>query len=515
LRLKIDKKDKKKAGKRIGFLYLLFILLTSIQWLPTIKLINASTRGMDVPELLFIPLKQLVQFFFPDFFGNPATMNYWGEWNYLEYVSYIGIIPAFFALYYLFTTKFKNKSFFKLTMLFSFVLASANPIARIPFVLEIPFLSTASPARLIALICFSGAVLAGFGADKFFNQEKKKVLYPLVFLIFLSLFWAFVFSAVKFNLGEAINLAVAKRNLIFPTAVFASFFVGLLLKQILDKLQFTKKLTTSLNFLFLSGVLLLALGDGLRFTKKFNPFVPRELIYPQTKIIKLLENDREEFRVMALDDRIMPANASIFYHLPTIQGYDPLMVKDYVSLVHYSETGEYTDEYNLNRFLNPKNIETGLIDLLNVKYVLSFKDLDESFEKVMEEGRTKLYKNPEYLPRAFFADELRYVGTEKELYKKIIDQEATTKNRVVYQIGDGDVNSCQGEVLQTEVEGNRVKVTTENENDCYLVVSQVYYPSWQVEVDGRKQKLERINAILLGVELDQGKHEVIFKKSLL
>src|SRR3989344_4990557 len=100
-------------GKRIEMLllfvicYLLFVIATAIQWLPTLQFIFLSSRNLDqIPWQnpgWFIPWQNLIQFIAPDFFGNPATLNYWGIFNYGEFIGYVGIIPLIFSLYALFS----------------------------------------------------------------------------------------------------------------------------------------------------------------------------------------------------------------------------------------------------------------------------------------------------------------------------------------------------------------------------------------------------------------------------
>ena len=85
---------------RVGNRY--FVLITAIQWLPMITLVFESGRIFEAEnwarEGWFIPWQNLAQFVAPDFFGNPATLNYWGVWNYGEFIGYIGAIPLLFGL---------------------------------------------------------------------------------------------------------------------------------------------------------------------------------------------------------------------------------------------------------------------------------------------------------------------------------------------------------------------------------------------------------------------------------
>ena len=43
------------------------------------------------------------------------------------------------------------------------------------------------------------------------------------------------------------------------------------------------------------------------------------------------------------------------------------------------------------------------------------------------------------------------------------------------------------------------------------MLSDVYYPGWEAYVDGVKVKIYRVDGLIRGVFLEQGRHEVIFK----
>jgi hypothetical protein len=81
----------------------------------------------------YIPWQNFTQFIAPDFFGNPSTLNYWGVWNYGEFIGYVGFIPLVFALYALFFRRGKTTAFFSLCLLLSLLFAFPTIFAKIPF----------------------------------------------------------------------------------------------------------------------------------------------------------------------------------------------------------------------------------------------------------------------------------------------------------------------------------------------------------------------------------------------
>ncbi|MBI5122244.1 hypothetical protein HZA75_00135, partial [Candidatus Roizmanbacteria bacterium] len=102
-------------------------LLSSPQLLPSLEFIFNSARSFDQPLGFrtdwYLPWQHLIQFIAPDFFGNPATLNYWGQWNYGEFVGYIGIIPLLLATIAILGRRDKKTLFFGLLGLLSLIFA--------------------------------------------------------------------------------------------------------------------------------------------------------------------------------------------------------------------------------------------------------------------------------------------------------------------------------------------------------------------------------------------------------
>ena len=74
--------------------------------------------------------------------------------------------------------------------------------------------------------------------------------------------------------------------------------------------------------------------------------------------------------------------------------------------------------------------------------------------------------------------------------------------------------------LSGRIEGSMVEILDYNPNEIlieanmtgngFLVLSDTYYPGWNVYVDGEKQKLYRTNYLFRGVFIAEGNHEVRF-----
>jgi len=62
----------------------------------------------------------------------------------------------------------------------------------------------------------------------------------------------------------------------------------------------------------------------------------------------------------------------------------------------------------------------------------------------------------------------------------------------------------------TEYKPGRVIVEVNSDKDAVLVLGDVYYPGWKVKVNGEKAKLLRVNGLVRGVPVKEGKSSVVF-----
>ena len=390
--------------------YLLFILITSPQWLPSLKFTFLSNRSVEQADVLsregfFIRPRQLAQLISPDFFGNPATLNYRGEWNYAEQIIYIGVIPLIFSILaifyfvipgltrnlfkYLYRSRIKSgmtggtiEIFAFFIISFGLLFAIDNPISRLPYQLKLPVISDLQPTRLSYLITFGLAAFSALGFNEFIKYPRK--LLPKVMTILGALailLFALLVISSKFSLDAKL---VSQRNLIFP---FATLGTAILISSALWIVP--KKIYTLLfTFYFLLSIFSL-----FHFGWKFTPFSSEEYLYPLTPSIKFLqENMTGDDRYMTLDRKLLPPNANIMYKLKSVEGYDPIYSKDYALKIAKLENNNQIIP-NYGRIIRPSNFSSPEARSLNIKYVLSLEDLTgKGLQKVFQEGETRIYE---------------------------------------------------------------------------------------------------------------------------
>jgi len=503
-----------------GIIAILITVISLVQLLPTINFILLSARNLDQSWLnpgWFIPWQNVLQFFAPDFFGNPATLNYWGIWNYGEFVGYVGIVSLIFAFFAI-LRKDKKIIFFVAMILISLLFVLPTPLAKLPYKYALPFLSTAQPTRLLFIIDFSLSVLAALGFDYFLKVKNQiKIIYILgIFSLIFAGLWIYVF---RFGKGiSQINLLVARQNLIFPTVVFilSSIFI---VSIILFPRKISQRETAVRFFSFL--IIGLLLVDLLRFGWKYTAFTDNAYLFPTTKTTAFLEKNLGNYRIMETDSKILPPNFSNFYKFQSVDGYDPLYLQNYAEFAAAWGRGvpDIFPPFGFNRIITPENYTSDFANLLGVKYVLTFNPITEpNFKLVAEEGQTKIYENTNVLSRTFFIGRTIYANNKQSAIDLLFDKNYPLKYRAVVE-GQGAENLSRawsvGLAQIISYEENKVVIKTQNQGDGFLVLTDTNYPSWHVTIDGKEARIYKTDYNFRGVIVPKGDHILSFYISLL
>lgn len=461
------------------------IFIALVQLVPFVRLVSQSGRFSELDSWTkpgwFLPWQHLAQFIAPDFFGNPTTLNYWGEWNYGEFIGYIGIVSLIFVFLAL---RLKESRFWVSIAVASLVLMLPNPIARLPI------LTSLQPTRLMVLASFSLSILTAFGFDRFLKERKKPFVQLFVLFIILLILWGF-----------GILNPVSKRNLILPTGLFVFGSVFLYLP---------KKIST------VALVAIIAF-DLLRFGWKFTPFTDTKYFFPETAAIEFLQNQKKPFRVVSVDARILPPNTSAYYGIESIEGYDPIYLKTYEEFIAASERGkpDIAPPYGFNRIITPHNLDSPLISLLNVRYVLSLADIEQPYlHKVFQEGETRVYEDSRNLPRAFFVEGVVIEKNRQKILEKLFEKDFQPLKTAIIEKPMSLLSTplmLTEYVSIVEYGSDAIKLDVQAENPRFLFISNMFYPGWQAKIDGELVEIYRTNYLFQGVIVPSGRHVIVLQ----
>lgn len=489
--------------------------LSSLQLIPFTELLLQSARVTDASVWMkdgwFLPWQHLAQFVAPDFFGNPATLNYWGIWNYGEFVGYVGILPLICALFAVLVRRDRLTRFFALACGIVFLFLLPTPLAKLPYWLGIPLLSTLQPTRLMVLIDFCLVTLAALGMDFFLRNSDKRIWYGVgTVFVFLAALWGYVLTAPGFISDPALigNLAVAKRNLLLPSLLWAGSGI-LLTGAVLLKKKF--------RFLVFGISILVITFDLFRFGWKFTPFTPVEYFFPSTNVVAFLQSQTKPFRVMSLDDRLLPPNTSSYYGIESAEGYDPVYdarYEEFVAALNRKQPN-ITPPFGFNRIITISTLDSPLVRLLNVKYILSLEVLQRSDVELMySEGETNVYWYRNALPRIYPVESVKEAKNKQEamdiLYSSAFDP---VRQAVIEEpLSVGPLTRAPGDrvtILEESPSGMSAQSTFSG--DHFVVIANRYDSRWKVFIDGAPVKMYRANYLFQGVVVPKGTHTIVVR----
>ncbi len=511
----------------------------------------------------------------------PHTI-YWGIKNAVEGGSYLGILPLFLALIALLgrmripralmPRRWREEDeapppddgyrrsrfyvwFFAALALFSLTLVFGLPTYRLVFAL--PGINQLhSPFRWLFPYTLSVAVLAGIGATYLSGRGRKttSAQSPCIGanvqrLIGWPTFWggvglALVLLAALFLADHLYPFAErALRHLALADRAFESgrmffmyqwrnvFFFALMLIASGAVLRITR---CSIYLPQWAGgyavwkplaVAIVAL-DLFVIGYGFNPAAdPRWLDFTPPSIAFLQERQEREslFRLVSYNapgEKTLNANVPWLYDLQDVRGYGsiiPRQYADYMGLVY--------DQYELlyNRIApipttQPQALDSPLLDLLNVRYVITTQSIDSPRYELVYDGEVRIYRNRGCMPRAFTLPEASVVYT-RDLAGAI--QKYDPRHYVLLD-GDAPTRPVAGKAREatiTRYTHNEVFVDVDLDAPGWLILGDSYLPGWRAylrprggsERDEIALPIYRHAGNFRAVHLQAGRHTVRFK----
>ncbi len=512
--------------------YIFAILISAVHLFPSIEGYLYSARGNTdakfIFDIYFLSFSDLVTFLTPDFFGNPATYNYFGKGFYYEKVLYIGILPLFFIVYELlfFNNITKEEIFFKSSWFITLSLAFALPTSwLILYHLKLPFLSVMLPSRILYLSMFLGSVLATFGIERYLKNASKRIYFVFAFfaMCFLASFWYLFYNPqpTSFFSIPTENKMISLRNLILSTAVFIASIISLYVGTY-------RKLRLPIYYF----LLLLTFLPMAYFSNKYLYFSDRSFVYPQTPPFNELKKITKTDRFWATGEAYVDRNFATYFHLFSPEGYDSLYIKRYGELLFAAQNkGKFskqiprTDATIANVF--PSEIlddpyRGRLLSLLGLRYIV-IKNYQENeskkgivnsqeFNLVWKDHAFAIYEYTKALPRAFLVGSYLVEKDEQKILDAVFSKNTDLGETAILEeslpITIKTDSTSNSDIISYEP--NKVVVRTNSKENAILFLSDNFYPGWKTFVDNTETKMYRTNYSFRGVAVPKGLHTVSF-----
>ncbi len=242
----------------------------------------------------------------------------------------------------------------------------------------------------------------------------------------------------------------------------------------------------------------------------FNPSVDPKLLAVAPDALAFLQQDKSQWRLTTFDPvgaKPLNANAAWLYNLQDIRGYDSIIPRQYVD---YMKLIEPQNELQFNRIAplsNPASLQSPLLDLLNVKYVMTPIDtaIDAiGYTQVFTGNEVRIYRNDHAMPRAFTLP-----ATSALLTQDFAASVQTNDPRQYVMIDAGCGITDTGCVVPraaaytpanvTVYKNNEVWVDAQVTQTSWLILADSYYPGWKAYIRplGGSDKDEREAQIAL------------------
>lgn len=449
--------------------------LGAIQLIPLYQFVNTNWRAERASLTTVLgyahPMRDLLLFLMPNFFGNPTHHSYvdiftgqtitqltnlagtpittidWGIKNYVEGAMYLGILPlvlAGIALWDMARNRRTDTPPYRILLVVLAIIALTFmfglPTYALIFALP-GFNQLNTPFRWVYAFSLCIALLAGFGmmciSTASANKAYRRMGIALIGLggvVILGVtVCRFAFSAVEPFFTRLIESLELAGNAFNSAGMFLSY-------------QAPNLLIFALMLIFSGGILafipaeksrqhtlwgMIAIGglalDLLIASWGFNPasdpawgdFTP-----PSIQFLMDKKAQGEIFRYTTLDDHeghapLMQANMTWRYGLDDVRGYESIISAQYVAYMRQTNPQHQLDFNRVSGLfyyqLNNHEIDWARVNLLNVKYIITHVDYpmpsSPAFTEIYADDAVRIYDNADALPRVFLVDETNTMPT--------------------------------------------------------------------------------------------------------
>lgn len=531
----------------LGF-FGLGIAVAGVQLVPALELYFLSARQdillTEINAKFLLPVSSLLTFLSPDFFGNPASWNFFrnGAAHYYEGILFIGIPAIVFALYTWQGKIWKPVYFFSIAAIVALSLTLDLPTSRLFLSLPIPIIGTAIPNRVLIICAFCLSFLAAFGMQIWLEGKRKGIYKVLIFIFgilaaatayaFAASVWGLpYFGAPKWWIG--LHVMISIRNNVIPIFVFSVLTI-----LIIGADRF--KHERSRFAILIIGISFLHI---FYFSQKYFSFAERSVVFPETPAIAYVLKNQGVWRAWAIGDATFENNLAGYYKLNWPEGYASLNEESYARLLFWVQHGTF-DKFNLRADAvigGGKTEETlgnpykrRLIDLLGIKYVFA-KDEEvkilelNGFKKLEGFGKFSVFENLNVMPRAFLASsyegppdvagggETEQARLAKEkvrrelIPQKLFNADFDFRNSLILEKGSSvSPQFGPGRVEIISHLPSKIRIKTQALEPKILFISDNYYPGWEARVDGDPTEILRADYTFMAVPLTPGEHIVEF-----
>ncbi len=232
--------------------------------------------------------------------------------------------------------------------------------------------------------------------------------------------------------------------------------------------------------------------------------------FQETNADALIKQDPDSYyRVLNLAVNTFNDNSTSYYH-KSIGGYHAAKLRRYQEVIEEHLQGEMSRAQKAVIETQGK-LETcngdslyPVLNMLNMKYLIL----------PLQGGDRAPIPNPWANGNAWFVQQVRYVADAdaeiKGLHGMNTKQVAVADQKWQQVLGEATADTT-GTARLTAYEANELQYEVESQQGGVLVFSEIFYPGWTCQVDGKDVEIGRVDYLLRAIHIDGGKHQVVLK----
>ncbi len=507
----------------IGLAGALGVGLLAFQLIPTLEALGelsvldrrSSSSAAQLPlaglKLLVLPLQ----------YGSSVFNEYTGPFNSVESAGYIGWATGALAVVGgatgLVRRDWKALFFAGTGLAALLVVYGVTPLSEV--LAHIPPFRDNVNTRLLSIVGFSTAVLAGFGAQHvcvrpmFGRQAVPYVVFLALGTGAACLAWqARWFVDHHEQVGEAIaaypSLPVAVVRHLWVAAM-TPIWLGIVIVAVLI---ISGTLTPRAGIAGLAALMVL---DGLIFSFRQNAVVDASTFYPTTPgLAYLQEHMQPQDRVIGFDDMLFPFTTAPMYGLatPTTHSfYSPIHTRLIAALLGNA----FRSPTAITPRLGDARFRLGAFPLLGARYLAAPPAATDSLAAVADlvyRGDDMVIGVDTRVAPAYLVGNVTAVATGDALFEKLLDRNFSASRVAIITAADARVTRrANGEVVLVEYEAEKQVYRTQSPDAAMLVTTNLVYPGWKVWVDGTEAPLITADGLFRAVEVPPGSHVVVYE----
>ncbi|HVZ40340.1 MAG TPA: YfhO family protein [Candidatus Kapabacteria bacterium] len=465
----------------------------AIQLLPSQELAGLSERSeMTYMKSLEgeVGPGQLLTLVVPKFFGvsNPdpnPTLPFWYRpeaYYFWETAIYFGVVTLILAMVGLASRRLGGVGWFLGAMgLLGLLFALGDNFLVHPLLARLPLFSTFRiPTRLAVYLAFGGALLAGAGLERVVRSGEGSERLSRIVLIVGGIVAGIGLLTLTGVLGAMLNAPNELLGAVRSTGLVALLVGGGAAAVAFLSLRGRVPATAAAALLLVLGIVdLCAFGMG----QNNAPENPQEIYCQSDEQLAAYKAvpPGKLFRVKMREGRamLMQRNQGPYSGIMLFEGYNPLL---------------------LSRRVPPAPTMKDTLDLLDVAYEVKVDSAS---------GGAELAERPSRYPHARMMYDVKVAPAGRAIEMMKGGQVDFARTVVLEEEPGIAVSGGSGQAAITTYTAAEIAVDVTTDKPGILLLSEIWYPSWTVTVDGAPAKLLHADYSLRGVAVPAGKHTVV------